>query len=136
MWPSTPAAAGDVSATHIRWTGPDIPEAISSPVIVASHVYRLYRPGVLECWEAATGKKVYRERLPGISTPWASPVVDGDGRLYFANAGKSYVVQSGPEFRILAVNDLGDGNHPSAAVAQGRLFLVGLKNVYLYREKK
>jgi outer membrane protein assembly factor BamB len=125
-----PGGAGDVSATHIRWTGPDIPEAISSPVIVGPRVYRLYKPGVLECWETATGKKVYRERLPGISTVWASPVVDGDGRLYFANAGKSYVIQSGPEFRILAVNDLGDGNHPSPAVAQGRLFLVGLKNVY------
>ena len=71
-----------------------------------------------------------RSGCTGISTTWASPVVDGDGRLYFASAGKSYVIQSGPEFRILAVNDLGDGNHPSPAVAQGRLFLVGMKNIY------
>ena len=96
-------------------------------MIVGPHVYRLHKPGVVECWEAATGKKVYTGRLPGISTTWASPVMDGDGRLYFASAGKSYIIQSGPEFRILAVNDLGDGNHPSPAVAQGRLFLVGLK---------
>ena len=125
-----PSGSGDVSATHIRWTGPEIPEGISSPVIVGPHVYRLHKPDVVECWEAATGKKVYTGRLPGISTTWASPVADGDGRLYFASAGKSYVIQSGPEFRILAVNDLGDGNHPSPAVAQGRLFLVGLKNLY------
>ena len=125
-----PSGSGDVSATHVRWTGPEIPEAISSPVIVGPYVYRLHKPGVLECWEASTGKKVYTGRLPHISTTWASPVVDGDGRLYFASAGKSYVIQSGPEFRILAVNDLGDGNHPSPAVAQGRLFLVGLKNLY------
>ena len=76
--------------------GPEIPEAISSPVIVGPYVYRLHKPCVLKCWEASTGKKVYSERLPHISTTWASPVVDGDGRLYFASAGKSYVIQSGP----------------------------------------
>ena len=125
-----PAGTGDVSATHIRWTGPPVSEAIGSPVIVGSHVYRLQNPGILKCWGVADGKEVYSERLSGISTTWASPVVDGNGRLYFANAGKSYVIQSGPEFRVLATNDLGDGNHPSPAVAHGRLFLVGLKNLY------
>ena len=131
-----PGGSGDVSATHVRWTGPEIPEAISSPVIIGPYVYRLHKPGVLECWEAATGKKVYTERLPHISTTWASPVVDENGRLYFANAGKSYVIQSGPEFRILAVNDLDDGNHPSPAVAQSRLFLAGMKNLYCIGQVK
>ncbi len=136
-----PSGAGNVSKTHTRWTGPDIPEAISSPVIVGPHVYRLHKPDVLECWEASTGKKMYAQRLPHISTTWASPIVDGNGRLYFASAGKSYVIQSGPagisngDGRILAVNDLGDGNHPSPAVAQGRLFLVGLKNLYCIGNK-
>ena len=49
--------------------------------------------------------------------------------------GKSFVIQSGPEFRILAVNDLGDSNHPSAAVADSRFFLVGLKNLYCVGKK-
>jgi hypothetical protein len=78
----------------------------------------------------ATGKELYSERLQDISTTWASPIADPKGRLFFANAGKSYVVQAGPECRILAVNDLGDGNHPSPAAARGRLFLVGMKNIY------
>ena len=125
-----PSGTGEVSATHIRWIGPQISEAISSPIIVGPYVYRLSSPGVLNCWEVSTGKQTYSERLAGISTSWASPVADGNGRLYFANAGRSYVIQSGPGFQVLAVNDLGDGNHPSPAVANGRLFLVGLKNLY------
>jgi outer membrane protein assembly factor BamB len=136
-----PGGAGDVSATRIRWAGPEIPEAISSPVVVGPCVYRLHKPGVLKCWDAATGKQIYSERLSGISSTWASPVVDGNGRIYFASAGKSYVIQSGraevskESLRILAVNDLGDGNHPSPAVAQGRLFLVGMKNLYCIGQK-
>ena len=31
---------------------------------------------------------------------------------------------------LIATNDLGDGSHPSPAVAGGRLFLVGKENVF------
>jgi hypothetical protein len=66
----------------------------------------LHRPGVLKCWETGTGKQVYSERLEGLSTTWASPIADANGRLYFANAGRSSVLQTGPEFRVLAINEL------------------------------
>jgi len=125
-----PTGSGDVSSTHIRWTVPQVPEGISSPIILSNYVYRLHTPNVLKCWEASSGKLVYAERLDGISSTWASPIADADGRIYFANAGKSFVLESGPEFRVLATNDLHDGNHPSAAAARGRLFLAGLKNLY------
>ncbi len=130
-----PTGSGDVSQTHVRWTVNQVPEGIGSPVIVGQHVYRLHTPGILKCWELATGKLVYAERLEGLSTTWASPIADPAGRLFFANAGKSYVIQAGPEFRVLAVNDLGDGNHASPAVGQGRLFLVGMKNLYCIGNK-
>lgn len=130
-----PTGSGDVSATHVRWTVPQVPEGIGSPIIVGPHVYRLHSPGVLKCWEAASGRQLYAERLDGLSSTWASPIADPAGRLYFANAGKSYVIQAGPEFRVLAVNDLGDGSHPSAAAANGRLFLVGQKNLFCVGKK-
>ncbi len=130
-----PTGSGDVSKAHVRWTIPKVPEGIGSPIIVGRYVYRLHNPGVLTCWEAATGKQVYARRLEGISTTWASPIADPQGRIFFANAGKSYVIQSGPEFRVLAVNDLGDGNHPSPAVAPGRLLLVGMEDLYCIGRK-
>jgi outer membrane protein assembly factor BamB len=123
-------AAGDATATHTRWTVKQVPEGLSSPIIVGKYVYRLHSPGVLKCWEVATGKQVYSERLDGISTTWASPIADDAGRLFFASAGRSYVIQAGPEFRVLSVNDLEDANHPSPAAAGGKLFLVGAKKVY------
>jgi len=131
-----PTGSGDVSQTHIRWTVTQAGEALCSPIIVGRHVYRLHKPGLLKCWELAGGKQVYAERLDGISTTWASPIADANGRIFFANAGKSYVIQAGPEFRVLAVNDLGDGNHPSPAVARGRLFLVGTKDLYCVGSRK
>jgi len=90
---------------------------------------------VLKCFEAATGKLVYAERLEGISTTWASPIADAAGHLFFANAGKGYVLQTGPEFRVLAVNELVDGNHASPAVAGGSLILVGAKHLHCIGRK-
>ena len=131
-----PTGSGDVSKTHIKWSIDQVPEGIGSPIIVGQYVYRLHRPGILKCWDTASGKQVYSERLDGLSTDWSSPIADANGRLYFANAGKSYVIQTGVQFKVLAVNDLGDPNHPSPAVSQGKLFLVGLKNVYCIGNKR
>lgn len=125
-----PTGSGDVSATHIKWTVDPMPKDLCSPIIVDGRLYRLARQGVLRCYAIATGKLLYTGRLEGISSTWASPVADPNGRIYFANAGKSFVIQGGPQFRVLATNDLGDGSHPSPAVADGRLFLAGKESVF------
>lgn len=130
-----PTGSGDVTETHVKWRIPQVPEGIGSPIIVGEHVYRLHSPNVLKCWKVATGKEVYAKRLDGLSTTWASPVADPNGNIYFANAGKSYVIRAGTEFKVLAVNDLGDGNHASPAVAGGSMFLVGMNHVYCIRKK-
>jgi outer membrane protein assembly factor BamB len=128
-----PTGRGDVSASHVKWTIGQVPEGIGSPTIVDRYVYRLHSPGVLKCWDVRDGHEVYAKRLEGISSTWASPIVDPRGRLYFATAGKSYVLAAGPEFKVLAVNDLGDGNHPSPAASGGSLYFVGMKNVWCIR---
>jgi outer membrane protein assembly factor BamB len=128
-WGIDPTGAGDVTATHVRWKVPQVPEGIGSPIIVGEHVYRLHDPGILKCWKAASGEPVYAKRLEGLTTTWASPIADRSGRIYFASAGRSVVIQAGPEPTILATNDLGDPNHASAAVAGAKIYLVGTKAV-------
>ena len=122
--------AGDVTKSHLKWTIPNVPGGIASPVIVGDYLYRLHEPGVLKCFEMASGKQVYSHRLEGMTTTWASPIVDPSGRIFLASGGKSYVVQSGSEFKVLAVNDLGDPNHPSPAVAGGRFFIEGTDQLF------
>lgn len=121
---------GDVSSSQVKWTIPTVPEGIGSPIIVGDLVYRLHSPGVLRCWELASGRSLYRERLRGITTTWASPIADPEGKIYFASAGKSFVIRGGRKFEVLATNDLPDANHASPAVSNGRLFLVGMRSIY------
>ena len=125
-----PTGSGDVTKTHIKWQINQVPSGIGSPIIVGDLVYRLHAPNVLKCWRVADGELVYAQRLDQLTSTWASPVVDGHGFLYFGTAGISYVIQTGEQFEVLAINDLGDVNHASAAVSGGRMFLVGAKQVY------
>ncbi|QDU26505.1 outer membrane biogenesis protein BamB [Anatilimnocola aggregata] len=125
---------GDVAATHVKWKLDQIPEGLSSPAIAAGHLYRLHNPGVLKCVNLATGTEQYATRLNGVSVS-SSPIVTPDGRLYFASAGKTFVVQSGPKYELLATNDLGDASSSSAAASNGRLIFKGKKYLFCVGQK-
>jgi outer membrane protein assembly factor BamB len=130
-----PTGEGDVSKTHVKWRHGKTPQGFGAPVIVGNHLYRASPPGVLRCWKLSDGELVFEQRVNGIPT-FSSPVATKDGRIYFAGAGKSCVVKSGPKLEVLATNDLGEGERnewtltgPSAAVSGGRIFLRGPKSL-------
>ncbi len=119
---------GDITATNVKWKLNNIPEALSSPVILGDYLYRLHNPTTLKCVEIKTGKVAYQEALAGVSGS-ASPIATKD-RVYFASAGKTYVLAPGDKFDVLAVNDLGEPSAASAAVSAGRFVLKGNKHLF------
>ncbi|MEA3210909.1 MAG: outer membrane protein assembly factor BamB [Chthoniobacter sp.] len=129
-----PTGAGDVTKTHLQWTFPQIPEGLSSAIIVGEHVWRTHNPEMLKCIRLADGALAFTERLPGVST-WASPFATPDGRIYFASAGKSFVLRSGEKLEVLATNEIGEEGRASAAVSGGKIFLRGDKNLYCIGRK-
>jgi len=120
---------GDVTETHTKWRIDQIPEGLSSPVIVGDYLYRLHNPAILKCFDMKTGKDVYTTRLDGVSVA-SSPIATPHGRIYFASAGKTFVVQAGPTFELLATNDLGEPTSASAAASRGKLFLKGQRHLF------
>jgi len=129
-----PTGVGDVTKTHLKWTYPQIPEGLSSAIIVGGLVWRTHNPEILKCFKLSTGELAFSERLPGVST-WASPFATADGRIYFASAGKSYVLKTGDKLDVLAVNEIGEENRASAAVSDGKIFLRGDRNLYCIGSK-
>jgi len=137
-----PTGHGDVTRTHLQWTFPQIPEGLSSAIIASNRpsasspdrqskarVYRTHNPETIKCIDLETGQLVFAERLPGVST-WASPFAMPNGRIYFASAGRSYVIEAGEALSVVATNNLGEDNRASAAVSSGRIFLRGNKSLF------
>ena len=111
-----------------RWTYPQIPEGLSSPIIAGGFVWRTHSPEILKTIRVADGTLGFSERLAGIPT-YASPFATADGRIYFASAGKTHVLKVGDKLETLAVNDLGEDNRASAAVSGGHIFIRGNKTL-------
>jgi outer membrane protein assembly factor BamB len=124
-----PGATGDISLkpaeernVYIQWSrmrgGPYMP----TPIIYNELLYTCANGGMVTCYEAATGKEIYKERLGGESYT-ASPVA-ADGKIYFASeSGQVRVVKTGPEFRLLAINELGDYVMATPAISGGALIV-------------
>ena len=129
-----PGGSGDVTATHLKWRIGPMSEGVSSPVAFGDLVFRLNSPGIVRCVRIGSSDELFKERLPGANAD-VSPIATADGRIYFATAGKSIVLQAAPELKILAESDLGDPSGAAPAVAGGRMFLKGKAFLYAIGNK-
>lgn len=77
--------------------------------------------GVVSCVEAATGAKLWQERVGGNFS--GSPVCVGNHLYCIAEDGTVVVLAAGPKFELLAKNPLGEDSRSTPAVADGRMYL-------------
>lgn len=124
-----PDGQGDVSETHIAWRLADgIVPRDSSPIIVDDLFYMVSSDGVATCLEAATGNKLWSERLGGNYE--ASPIC-ADGRIYFFSVqGKASVLRAGRTYEVLATSKLDVGCMASPAVLGNALILRTKTDLY------
>ena len=81
-------------------------------------LYNMRWNGNLTCFNANTGEQIYRETVATESFI-ASPVAS-DGKIYLVSEqGNVYIMQAGPEFRILEVIPLGEVSLSTPAIADG-----------------
>jgi outer membrane protein assembly factor BamB len=134
-----PGASGDISlkagkdsSDFVAWSknkgGPYMP----TPIVYGDYLYTCSNNGLVACYEATTGKRLYQERLGGSGGYTASPVA-ADGKLYFTSEEAGVrVVRAGPKFEILATNPMGDVCMATPAISDGKMlvrtqhFLFGL----------
>ena len=120
---------GDVSRSHVLWrfmNGPDVP----TPVSDGTYVYVINDRGIMWCLDAKTGAAVYERQRLRPSTYTGSPIL-ADGKIYITSEdGLTSVVRAGPNFAVIAENDLGEHTLSSPAVSDGQLFIRTDKFLY------
>jgi len=129
-----PGGKGDVTKTHIVWKRERQGPYVCSPVCYGGLLYVHTDAGVLTCYEARTGKTVYRKRLSG---KFFASSIAGDGKVFISNdAGETYVLRAGRRFEVLARNRLKEEILASPAVAGNDLLLRTRKHVYCIAGKR
>ncbi|MEZ5352168.1 MAG: PQQ-binding-like beta-propeller repeat protein [Bryobacteraceae bacterium] len=134
-----PGARGDISLkpgeTSNRWVAWHLPQGgpyNPSPLVHGDYYYTLYDRGFLTCHDAKTGKEVYgKVRLDPDSAAFTASPWAYNGKLFAVSEdGDTFVIQAGPEYKLLRKNKLDEMVMATPAIADGSLFLRTATHLY------
>jgi outer membrane protein assembly factor BamB len=124
---------GDITGTNkIAWQRSGGTPYVPSPLLYGELLYftRVNRP-TLTCVNAATGKPYFEgERIPGLSSLYASAAGAADRMYYVGRNGTTVVLKRGAAVEVLATNELDDPIDASPAIVGKQLFLRGKRHLY------
>jgi outer membrane protein assembly factor BamB len=134
-----PGASGDITlkpgetrSQYIAWYLPQGGPYNPSPLVYGDYYYTLYDRGFFTCHDARTGAEVYpKVRIdPGVnaftSSPWAN-----NGKIFcLSEDGDTFVIQAGPQFKVLGKNSLDEMCMASPAIVRGSLIIRTASKLY------
>ncbi|MCH7824741.1 MAG: PQQ-binding-like beta-propeller repeat protein [Acidobacteria bacterium] len=123
-----PDSTGDISLgegedanEHVVWSVPRGGSYMVTPMVYGDYLYNLRNNGALSVFNARTGERMYQARLGAGGGFSASPVA-ADGKVYFTGEdGDIFVLEAGPEFELLATNQMGEVCMATPAISEGML---------------
>ena len=106
--------SGDVTASHVAWKTTELGTDVPTPAAADGKVYVLVDRGVLACLDVTTGKTLWSGQVEKHRLSFSSSPILADGKIYITREdGKTFVLAQGPEFKVLAENEL-DGSQAVA----------------------
>ena len=122
-----PHGTGNVTRTHITWRNTRGASYVPSPIAAGDYFLIVSDQNFATCFEARTGKIQWQER---VGEHHAS-LVSAGGLVYFiSDQGTARIVKPGPEWNLVAQNQLSDKFFASPALSKGEIFLRGEKSLY------
>jgi len=118
---------------NVAWSRTRSGPGMASPVVSNGYLYIPGSGGILSCYQAATGERVYRTRVQNMATVAASLWADDDRVFILDENGTTHVIQSGPEFKVLATNSIQDLFWSTPAISGDALLLRGVEKLYCIR---
>jgi outer membrane protein assembly factor BamB len=127
---------GETANAGVAWAVDKAGPSMASPLLYGDNLYVLdQNQDFLSCYDAKSGKSVYRERLPQAQGFTSSPWAYGGKVFCLDQKGRTFVVQAGPEFRLLGENELDERFWSSPAIANGALLMRGVDYLYCIKQR-
>jgi outer membrane protein assembly factor BamB len=139
--PSEDAPANDapskeeLSNEAIVWSKSRGGSYMSTPVVYRGQIY-LGTSSIVRCFDAATGERIYAERLGSDASIIAS-LVAADGKIYCtAENGTVHVLAAGTDFNVLSRNPLGEPCLATPAISAGVLYFRTTESLVAIQQNK
>ena len=138
-----PGASGDISLKegetaneHVVWSQPRGGTYLPSSVAYQGFVYTLTETGILNRYDAKTGKQTYKTRIDPAATAFTTSPWAYNGNLFcLSEEGQTFVIKTGEEFQLSHVNELDDFAQASPALVNDRLLIRTEHRLYSIRRK-
>jgi len=134
-----PGAAGDItlkegqtSNDFIVWSQQNLGTYATSTLVYGDYYYTLLDRGMLLCHDAKTGKEIYgRQRVTLETTGFTASPWAYNGKIFaLSEDGDTFVMQAGPDFKVLGKNSLGELALATPAIANGSLIVRTASHLY------
>jgi len=126
-------ATGDITGTDkVLWRHDKGTPYVPSPLLTGDRLYFTQaNNGILTSLDVKTGKPIIdRERLPSVTSLYASPAGAKDRIYLVGRDGTALVLKRGDKLDVLATNRLAEPIDASPAIVGKQLFLRGAKHLY------
>jgi outer membrane protein assembly factor BamB len=133
-----PGARGDLTLTkgqteslHVAWSKTARGSYMPTPLAYRRLLYVLANNGVFDAYEIATGKEIYRQRLPLIGSGFSASPVAADGKIYLSNEdGEMLVIAAGPAYAHIATNSMNEPLMATPALSEGVMYIRGASTLF------
>jgi outer membrane protein assembly factor BamB len=115
---------------EIVWEADEFLPEVSSPLAVNGLLFVATTYGVLACYEANTGTKLWDQEFGDAF--YSSPVY-ADGKVYITDmTGKTHIVKATKDYQLIGTPELGEKAVCSPVFQDGRVYLRGMNNLYCF----
>jgi outer membrane protein assembly factor BamB len=115
---------GATSNEGVAWMAPRSGGYMCTPLVYRGLVYNVRYNGVLNVFDMKTGEKKYETRLAGATSAFTASPIANDGRVFIASEdGQVFVIAAGPEFKVLAMNEMSTPVLATPALSDGTLLI-------------
>ena len=117
--------SGETSSRFVAWHHPQAGPYNPSPIVYGDYYYTLLDRGFFTCHDARTGQEIYgKQRIdPAAAAFTASPWAYGGKIFALSEDGDTFVIQAGPEFRLLGKNSLDEMCMATPAIYRSSLIV-------------
>jgi outer membrane protein assembly factor BamB len=124
----------DNSEPREMWRTTKILANAASPLLYLNVLYLVRNGAILTSVNPENGEVFKQERVAGMENPiFASPVA-GAGKIYIVNeSGKIGVIEAGPDWRVLKINDLQEKCYATPALLDGTILVRGEYSLSSFR---
>jgi outer membrane protein assembly factor BamB len=124
---------GDITESNFLWKNPRSLPNVPSPLFYRGVLYTLKEGGILTSFDIKTGQIVKQARIQGAPGDYFSSPTAADGKIYtISEEGKAAVIQAGPQWELIRVNNLQDGSRSTPAILDGKLYVRTYSALYCF----